>query len=456
MFSIQKKKLLSKSASQRLLLFKLEQNKNLIFLNLILEEEDDDGTEGIQQKHRKHTLDESDGTISSGSSDNSEDEDFLGRKSGRKLGVKRGYKGTPGPGRPAGSGATQRPQRRTIKQLTESGILSRLYDDSEESDGEDDLNIRHRYDNDSDNDLNLTNFNKRYNNAALMGKDSTSAENGTEQPKLTFEQYVRKLTGSYTVNKALEVVDAANSSSTSSLTSQLTNTPRFSLKIAPAPSSATKTVINQTSVTPTSATKAPLTVPIINPAIKAVLDKYNSQSTKPLVVNGDAKSSSVKIITVNQSPATSSATAQLAANKKYLIINNNIANNTTPTAQTPIKTATVPVSATNTPNNMIKIINISQLNGNRAVQTPKTAIISPVMSRPQIIMINTNGLAKTAASSAPAQQILTAIPINNSNTVSLVPANSENKVGEQQISITPSTSQSSISNNVLPAESTAN
>jgi hypothetical protein len=325
-----------------------------------------------------------------------------------------------------------------------------LYDDSEESDAEDDLNIRHRYDNDSDNDLNLTNFNKRYNNAALMGKDSTSAENGTEQPKLTFEQYVRKLTGSYTVNKALEVVDAANSSSTSSLTSQLTNTARFSLKIAPAPSSATKTLVSQAS---SGAKAAALSVPIINPAIKAVLDKYNSQ-----VVNGDAKSSSVKIITVNPGAQSSPATAQLAvANKKYLIINNNIANNTTPAAQTPIKATSVPVSAANTPSNMIKIINISQLSGNRAVQAPKTAILSPVMSRPQIIMINTNGLAKTTPSTTPAQQILTAIPINNSNTVGLVPAvaNGENKAGEQQIVVTPSTSQSSVSNNILPVESTA-
>ena len=110
---------------------------------------------------------------SDAATDNSEDEDFMGRKAGYnknkavKIRVaedgsadrpKRVYTKTPG-----------RPRnRRTIKELTESCMANRrdtLYNEQSSND-EYDMNElfkdQNQRDNDSDNDLNLSNFNKQY------------------------------------------------------------------------------------------------------------------------------------------------------------------------------------------------------------------------------------------------------------------------------------------------------
>ena len=145
----------------------------IFFLNFKEDSDNDENdTEGIQKKHRKQNAQDSLSSMSSDvASDDSEDEDFLGRKNtvrhktvrirvddGGSEKIKRVYKATPG--RPPR-------QRQTIKQLTESGILNRSDYKELSSDDEDDLadavlKTRNKYDNDSDNDLNLSNFNKQY------------------------------------------------------------------------------------------------------------------------------------------------------------------------------------------------------------------------------------------------------------------------------------------------------
>jgi hypothetical protein len=137
-------------------------------------ENDENDTEGIQKKHRKQSGHDSYSSLSSdaGASDNSEDEDFLGRKSsynknkvvkirvaedGSTERPKRVYTKTPG--RPR--------QRRTIKELTEGSNSNRTLYNEESSNDDDDLvdkvlKNRNQCDNDSDNDLNLTDFNKQY------------------------------------------------------------------------------------------------------------------------------------------------------------------------------------------------------------------------------------------------------------------------------------------------------
>ena len=159
----------------------------LLYLNFVCvcvcfffieDSDDDEGIEGIQRKHRKPSGQDSLSSLSSdAASENSDDEEFMGRKttqhrvkqvkirdvdSGERV-TKRVYQKTPA--RPK--------QRRTIKQLTEDH--KSIYDDDDSSDNDGDmvgsmLKNRNQYDNDSDNDLNLTNFKQRFVNGSEDSK----------------------------------------------------------------------------------------------------------------------------------------------------------------------------------------------------------------------------------------------------------------------------------------------
>ena len=80
-------------------------------------------------------------------------------------------------------------------------------------------------------------------------------------PKLTFDQYVKKLTGNYTG------MSKASGSHTSS-----PSVGRLSLKVAAAPSAG-------------SGSKPPLTIPVVNPAIKAALEKQQQQKPRPVMLS---------------------------------------------------------------------------------------------------------------------------------------------------------------------------
>ncbi len=405
--------------------------------------------EGIQQRHRKNGMEddefmqssnETDDSVSHSSSeeDNSNDEDFGVRNGGSRKPHKRNHhKSHSGPGRPPLNGGQPR-QRKTIKQLTESMRDNNVFP----GDSDDD----HKFDNDSDNDLNLSNFTKKYNNSMLnkntpilatVTENTTTTLSGT--PKLTFEQYVKKLTGSSTIGQILnenkntsssnpttqsQIVKINNNTTTSVSNNQSISTPtRFSLKITPAPS-----INSQNNATTSSTTGNKLTIPTINPAIKAVLNKIPSNTTQTIVnsqpesnqnINTSTTNNAVKIITVN-SPLTNSTNSSTTnvQNKKFVILNSagSITTTTTTTAgtfntsssTTPIKTSLTPV------NSSIKIINISSNTTTTTTSTP-TNILTPINSnKPHYIMINANNILNSA--SKPQNQIIQAIPITQIST----------------------------------------
>lgn len=387
--------------------------------------EEEDECEGIQQKHRVGIDNMSTSSMSSRSrsnssistNDRSDDEDFMDRKLAQR-------KATPGARRGRG-GATVasrgRPPRRTVKALTESGLLNsnnsikfRSFNEYEE-DTDTDLptsmqshRTRHNYDDnhlndqqtsdeteeeddDSDNDLRTLNLKKLNSSTNLFRRLTNISDNDSppsltvpkisdQTKQLTFEQYVKKLTGSCTISN-----QTANDEDAQKVNNN--NTPsRLSIKITPAPSLATILNKHQTTTTTTTA-KMPHTIPIINPAIKAVLTKYNQQTKSPTVLsNQDTNSTAVKVITV---PSSNTQQSNPINGSKYIIVNSN--NNQT--EQT-------------TQNNSIKVISLSQFgNGINLKQissglniktngvSSNSKILSPILNK-QIVMINNNSINK--------------------------------------------------------------
>jgi hypothetical protein len=110
-----------------------------------------------------------------------------------------------------------------------------------------------------------------------------SGENSGQAPKLTFEQYVKKLTGNYAVGQSLSTtasavaskVNATISSSpksappgkTALLSNQLEGVARFSLKVAPAPS-VQKPLTQQSNTIATSvATESPVKTQVVSSTV---------------------------------------------------------------------------------------------------------------------------------------------------------------------------------------------
>jgi len=342
--------------------------------------------EGIQKKHRKHSA-SSFSDSSNEDNDDSSDEDFKRyRKPTESINKSRQ---TPGERKPR--------ERRTIRQLTAE--MNHVFEDSD----------------DGDNDLNLSNFSKRFNNQSLtISNVPSNVDENNDQPKLTFEQYVRKLTGSYTTPTISSTSSASASSmskdSLASFSSQTSATiapspgvaQRFSLKIAPASNVNLNTSSSNHSASPASK----LSIPVINPAIKAQLNKLamaSASSTNVNITNDSNETkanTTVKIITMNNSNLSQTNTASIAnlngiqaissvntslnspsLNKKVVIINNSQSQQ----IQSP---------------NLVKVINISQIAANQKPSMPLQT------SRP-IIMINQGltGLKPTTT------QIITSKPL---------------------------------------------
>ncbi len=194
-------------------------------------------------------------------------------------------------------------------------------------------------------------------------------------------------------------------------------------------------------------------VPYINPAIKGVLDKFNMQKQqeaaaaaannnpgattatttlspsgvpRSIIVNnilnpsGDQsanKGHTVKIITVNSSSAAlnnatnsptgagaSSATVPGVANKRFLIINSS--NGPLKTLSGGAGTAT----SINASPNIVKIVNISQLNGGSTTTASTTTATTPgLVNSNRLIMIKTQ---QPQAVSSPASAVTTTTHLN--------------------------------------------
>ena len=186
-------------------------------------EADEDGVEGIQRKHRKgrhHDEEDEDeeggggggrldsplsdmsGSEASGDDSSSDDEDFMGNK---RKSPKR-YRTTP---------AVTRSRGRPVKPMTVSGLLNRAQMNNNNSssnsnnktfvDDDDDEEVvtgrsRSRYI-DSDSDEELKDLSKYNHTNHVQPSNSSDAASGARAP-LTFEQYVKKLTGSYTLKSS--------------------------------------------------------------------------------------------------------------------------------------------------------------------------------------------------------------------------------------------------------------
>ena len=349
-----------------------------------------DDVEGIQRKHRKHS-------DSSSSLSHSEDEEFKSAVVDRQQSkMKRGpYK--------------KRGRPKTIKALTESINKAKFNRVLEEEEEDDDL-FKHTFDDDEiddeddnsdDSDLTKLNLTKLNNSTKffrrLTSLHEPSSNQNTNETKtneqLTFEQYVKKLTGNLNPSK--------------------NQTSRLSFKVTPAPS------LSQTS-------NKPLTIPVINPAIKAALNKLNTSEIKPAVLNTtnqaisqlnktiiepstNSTNSVVKVITVNGLSNALNTTASSLANKKIVI--------TSP--------------AINNSPNLVKVINISQF-ANGIKSSVKPQILSPILNRPMVVV--NNGLVKANTS-------LMAVPITSvaqsiRNSTSEV-QNSVNKIESDTKTTTP-------------------
>lgn len=445
-----------------------------------------DECEGIQQKHRQPGADNVSvaSSMSSRSSrsssvstndDRSDDEDFIGSKSIANR------KQTPGVSRRGrGTGQRGRPPRRTVKALTETINQVKFkafneYEDDSDSDlagrvlrrsnqMSDHETSSDQDDSDSDNDLRALNL-KKLNSSTNLFRRLTNISDSDSPPsltvptdasktsQLTFEQYVKKLTGSYTLNNSASAPASSNTSqsvangisvspSKASVSVLTTTTPRISLKITPAPSlsaksNASPTTTPSSTTTTTTTAKLPLNIPIINPAIKAVLTKFNQQ-TKPVNVNTSTSSNSpssesniqktVKLITVPSSSTTTTTpapTTQTTPSSKFIILNSSSSINSTSLNGT---------QESNTPSSTaIKVINLAHINNGinlKQITTPtiiKTTngtnsnILSPILNK-QIVMINNNN----ANTNANKQIVVNTVPIqlntlqasNNASTTS--------------------------------------
>lgn len=293
------------------------------------EEDDDDTMEGIQAKHRKegdmapeygqfaashrrvhrhrHRTASDNDDCSSMSSDSSGDEDFLGNKySSKRASVsgtkpKRTYTRTP---RRPGSGSSSS-RRLTVKELTAGGNNPGGIFDSDDSGSSQEEFILPR--------------SMPFKTTVSPAGPSSSSTASTQpvSSKLTFDQYVKKLStgGSCTVGQALAMADAAKSAGgAGGLTSSNTAmTARPPLTKVNSPSSL---------MTTSSTSKPGLTVPIINPAIKTILSKLNAgnqpiQQTPAgnrIILNASASTGpsehtkqTVKLIAVNSTSTTNAS-----------------------------------------------------------------------------------------------------------------------------------------------------
>ncbi|CAF0825160.1 unnamed protein product [Brachionus calyciflorus] len=264
--------------------------------------EPDDGTqEGIQRRHCKSPNQMINYNSSSDSNQDEEedDEEFTGKhkpkketqKKTRKYIRKKDEFGNLVPRRP----------KKTIAQLTGPNTpnnLSKIYEHSDE-------------------DSSCIETKRIFTNTNILRQQSSNL-NLPQNSEYSFEQYVKKINSTCTVSQALTIADAVKAACTSpEKTTQIT--PRLSLKITPAPSS------NQQS-TP----KLPLTIPIVNPAVKAALNRINQQQ---LIVNNNNNNNNnsmnnnlennnnkVKIISINNNNLNNNSNG--LASKKLLIINN--------------------------------------------------------------------------------------------------------------------------------------
>lgn len=246
----------------------------------------DDGTqEGIQQRHCKSPNQVARYMSSSDSNESDEDDDDFGarskpknlqKKTTRKYVRKRDEFGNLIPRRP----------KRTIADLTgpvRPG-LSKIFENVQENSCvETKRNI-------------ISNTN--------ILRQQPSNLNLQPNSEYSFEQYVKKINSNCTVGQALAVADAVKAACTNSPDKSQSLAPRLSLKI------------NSAS---TSHAKLPLTIPVINPSIKATLGR-NQQS---VIVNNSNENNKVKLISLNGSSGGLSG-------KKLLIINSNPSNQTKP------------------------------------------------------------------------------------------------------------------------------
>lgn len=292
------------------------------------EEDDDDTMEGIQAKHRKegdmvpeygqyashrrvhqhrHRKGSDNDDVSSMSSRSSGDEDFNGNKYSSKRasvsGVKPKRTYTRTPRRPVSASNSSR--RMTVKELTEGGSNPGGIFDSDDSGSSQEEFILPR----------SRPFKTTVSPAGPSSSSTASTQPATSSSKLTFDQYVKKIStgGACTVGQALAMADAAKSTSGGGVGTNTAMTTRPPLTKVNSPSSL---------MTTSSTSKPGLTVPIINPAIKTILSKLNTgnqpiQQTPAgnrIILNASASTGSnehtkqtVKLIAVNSTSTTNAS-----------------------------------------------------------------------------------------------------------------------------------------------------
>ncbi len=165
----------------------------------------------------------------------------------------------------------------------------------------------------------------------------------------------------------------------------------------------------------------------ISNAQQTVIQESNKSTTATETANDNSS------INLNGS-TNSSSIQQLTSNKKYVIINPINTSSTTLTNATQLKPATI-IQSTNQPK---KIINISQLTSvlkpTTSISAPnltstanqiRTQILSPILNRPQVVMINTSNMMQnkiltahtptTVGSNITTNSFLNHVAINNSS-----------------------------------------
>jgi len=374
--------------------------------------------------------------------DRSDDEDFNIQRN--KITSVHNRKATPGIVSKRGGGARGRPivgtgrTRRTVKTLTESGLLNhndlikfKAFNEYREDDDGTAVNVMHNYDDrhltksnpllvnhrtnndsdeddesesddhtdsDSDNDLRTLNLKKLNNSTKLFRRltnisdsnsppnnntpqSSNSTASGTQMPKqLTFEQYVKKLTGSTTLQQQQQQL------------TQPTQLPQPSA----APSTTQQTAVNRStllstslkpivSTTSTKTTKVPLNIPIINPDIKAALSKYNS--AVQLQSSSNSTNTNTTAVSVNLASQSVSSAVKLFT----VPISSQITSSTAATTTTTITTAT-PITSINSSNSSSKFIILNSTNDSAATSTTSTVAVSNQTSNNQLVKI-VNGIS---------------------------------------------------------------
>lgn len=424
--------------------------------------------------------------------DSSEDEDFMGNK---RKSPKR-YRTTP---------AVTRSRGRPVKPMTVSGLLNRAQMNNNNNssnntfvDDDDDEEVvtgrsRSRYI-DSDSDEELKDLSK-YNHTNHVQPSNSDAASGARAP-LTFEQYVKKLTGSYTLKSSGDgAAGTADSASTGTATVNgfgfYSGTPgSISIKVTPAQSTTTTTAASDAN----NSNKAKsLNIPLVKVQSPSIVQKTSTLGRMTIneIMNSNkqqqqqqasgatsATPNTVKIITMatpsaQNNDSTASTTVgtpnkpmmatilnggHTIGDKKFVIINTSTGQAASPvTGQSGTPSAS-PTIAQLTPsnhhqqNNLIKIINLSQLNGSTVkpvssltttsspssssssntttlststtttATTIKPQILTPILNRPIIMINTTNGIANLKQQQQQQQpaataQILNAIPIQTSVTM---------------------------------------